>query len=121
MADTSITLTVQEYWDDGQRIHVAGTLAIGAAALTYPAGGIPVPTPAVPGIGATTKASIFRANGLAGYLFQYDRANAKLLVGAQTNAAAEDAPLGELAASAVPAALSGDTIYFHGIYKKFSS
>src|SRR5574339_25156 len=119
MAVATITLTPVESWDDGKRIHVCGTLAISAASDTYAAGGLAVPTPAVPGVPSTAEACRFEAEGLAGYQLTYVKSTKKLRVNAQTNAAAEDAPLGELAAAAVPAALSGDTITFYGIYRKF--
>lgn len=43
-----------------------------------------------------------------GYILSYDVSAKKILVRAQDNAAAEDAPLGELAASATPAGVGAN-------------
>ncbi len=48
--------------------------------------------------------------GNAGYIYAYVYASGKIMVFAQTNAAAEDAPLGELAVAAMPATALDDVI-----------
>ncbi len=48
--------------------------------------------------------------GNAGYIYSYVYASGKIMIFAQTNAAAEDAPLGELAVAAMPAAALADVI-----------
>lgn len=48
--------------------------------------------------------------GNAGYIYAYVYASGKIMVFAQTNAAAEDDPLGELAVAAMPAAALADVI-----------
>jgi len=123
MAVADITVTVTEEMPlPGNGVIVYGTLAIDAAADTYAAGGLVL-------TGANFRAKtvlspealpqVLHARGIAGYYYEYNRATGKLLVRAQTNAAAEDAPLGELAAAAIPAGVSGDTISFIAIFDKF--
>ena len=118
MAVSTITLTPTESWDDGKRIHVQGALAITPSADTYATGGLAVPIAVVPGVVSTTKPVVFSASGIAGYIYEYDYTASKLRVRAHVNAAAEDAPLGELAVAATPAGVSGDTIRFYAIYHK---
>lgn len=49
-------------------------------------------------------------SGNAGYIYAYVQATGKIMIFAQTNAAAEDAPLGELAAAPMPAAVLADVV-----------
>jgi hypothetical protein len=93
-----------------------GTVAIDASPATYTLGGIAcsLALPLVKAQRAPKNVDVF---GKAGYIYRYipgtNVTNGKLMIFAQTNAAAEDAPLGELADnSAIPAACSGDTITF---------
>jgi hypothetical protein len=65
----------------------------------------------------TTKQPVFvDVRGKAGYVYEYDYANDKLLV-RQEGAAA--APAVELAAAAYPAGVTGDDIRFTATYPKF--
>lgn len=120
MANATITLTVSESWDDGKRIHVIGSLAISPASDVYVAGGLAIPLPTAPAINPNTKPISFSAQGLAGYLFFFDRANSKLKIMAMKTTPANYDPLIEINAAAIPAALSGDTITFDATYRKFA-
>jgi hypothetical protein len=83
-------------------------LAIAPAADTYATGGLTVPWRSA--VKGTTKPPLpgsVKIQGKAGYVFEYDDANQKVIV--RTGAAAQ-AVLTELTAAAVPAPLSGDTI-----------
>lgn len=122
MAVATITPTVVEAFPGlGNVVQVIGTLAVSANPDTYAVGGLALGEPEFRGklpLSAGKAPKRLHATGKAGYHYEYDRVAAKLLVRAQTNAAAEDAPLGELAASAIPAALSGDTIDFVAYFDK---
>ena len=107
-------------WFDGQMLHVLMTVAIDANPATYLTGGL-VMALNDPLIKAQRKPQVVYVQGIAGYEYRYvpgtDNTNGKLLVLAQTNAAAEDAPLGELTSgNAIPAACSGDTIIAEALF-----
>ena len=118
MADTAITVTKLDHWHDGKRQFMVGTLAVGAGPLTYPAGGVPVDFVAG-GLQGTQKPLFVVLDGIAGYVIVYDRVAGKIRVFQGKDPAAAggaDLPLQELGTdSAIPAALSGDTIRFLAI------
>lgn len=118
MAEAKLTPTSKRVWDDSKKIHVVGTLAVAAGPDTYTAGGNALDFVAnmvdgaglgipLPGIGSQP----FWVNvvGLA-YYGQYNPATKKLKILAPGGA--------EVAAGAVPAGLSGDTISFYLIFDK---
>lgn len=125
MAAADITVTVTDELPlPGKGMLVFGTLAVDAAADTYAVGGLVLGAANFRGkvvIPVEQAPRYLFAKGRAGYMYEYNVATGKLLVRAQTNAAAEDAPLGELAAAAIPAALSGDVISFVALFDKFPS
>ena len=119
-AATAVPTVTDQFVDHAQMYHVLGTLAVGASPLTYTTGGI-----AINLLGGNVKASRtpkkVEVIGQAGYIYRYikgtDASNGLLMIFAQTNAAAEDAPLGELTnAAAIPAAVSGDTVQFEAMF-----
>ncbi len=118
MAAATVTTTVTKQWADSVYT-VLGTLAIGASPLEYTTGGI-VMNLNQAAIKASRTPIRVTVIGQAGYFYEYDpgtdNSNGKLLIRAQTNAASEDDPLGQLAASAIPAACSGDSITFEAVY-----
>jgi len=121
VADITVTVT-DELPLPGRGSIVYGTLAIDASADTYAAGGLVLDATNFRGktvLSPEVKPKILLARGIAGYVYEYDRTGGKLLVRAQTNAAAEDAPLGELADAAIPAGVSGDTVNFFALFDKF--
>ena len=120
MANSVATVTVLDQWVDYNKYyHVRGTVAITASAAVYVAGGI-----AMSLAGSDIKASRTPVRvtvwGIGGYIYQYvkgaDAASGLLRIFAQTNAAAEDDPLGQLAAAAMPAGVSGDTVEFEAVF-----
>lgn len=120
MAAAIATLTVGNSWDD-IKYFVGGTIAITASPATYTAGGIAINLNQSD-VKASRTPSDIQIQGISGYIYSYvkgsDNSNGLLKIFAQTNAAAEDAPLGELTdASAIPAGVSGDTISFFGRWK----
>lgn len=120
MADSVATPTVTAQHMEGGKYHVYGTVAIGADPLEYATGGIAMSFLQA-AIKATRTPIFVTVIGIAGFIYEYvfgtDASDGLLMIRAQTNAAAEDAPLGELAVAAIPAAVSGDTIKFHAVFE----
>ena len=122
MAVAAVTVTVTAETVLQRHALVLGTLAVAPAADTYAGGGL--------ALGATeflNKVVLAQqvgpvwliAFGKSGYLYEFDAVAKKLIIRAQTNAAAEDAPLGELTVGAIPAGVSGDVINFIALFAKF--
>lgn len=119
MAEAKITPTSKKVWDDGKKIHVVGLLAVAPSADTYTAGGnaldfvanmvdgagLGVPLPGI-------SAQPFWVNILGNsYFGQYNPTTKKVKLSVIVGGA-------EVAAGAVPAGLSGDTITFYLIFDK---
>lgn len=122
MAVATVTVTVEDQWHDGKRLHVLGKFAVSAASDTYATGGLTAsfagkvrsskPPRKVFVNGGTT------AVGKAGYQFVPGTtiANGKLLVFIE-DTVGTNVPLAEHTAAAVAAGVSGDTnINFHAIF-----
>ena len=117
---TVTVATINQTWKSDKMFVVWGTVAISADPATYTTDGI-VMSFAHPLIKASRTPVIVNVRGIAGYIYSYikgtDAFNGLLRVFAQTNAAAEDAPLGQLTgAAAIPAGVSGDTITFEATF-----
>lgn len=116
-----MTPTATDFWSDGKRVHVVGTLL---AAGNYVTNGIALDLPValssqVPGISA--QPVHVQVQGIAGYFYEYDKANKKVLIRQQTDPAAAggaNIPFVQLAAAALPAGVTGDTISFYAIFKQ---
>jgi hypothetical protein len=125
MAEASIVVTVTDEMPlPGKGFLVMGTLAVDAASDTYATGGLALGVAEFAGkvpVASGQAPKHLIATGIAGYVYEFKKATNRLQIRAQTNAAAEDAPLGELAASAIPAGVSGDTITFIALFDKFGS
>lgn len=110
MAVATVTVTPLRSWVDGM-YHVFGTVAVSASADTYATGGL---TMALNNalIKAQRTPQFVRFTGINGYEYAYingsDNTNGKLKI--LTTAATE------LAAAAVPAGVSGDTITFEAVF-----
>src|ERR1700683_1984375 len=114
----ALTFTLVDPWDDGKRIHVAGTAT---ASGSYTTSGDTLDLSQYP-ILASTQAPIQGTawmDGLAGYDYVFYPGAAlnsgKVKIFQQAAAAG---PFAELAAGAYPGAITGDTITFYGIFKK---
>ena len=114
----ALTFMLVDTWDDGQRIHVAGTVA---ASGSYSTGGDTLDLSQNPII-ASTQAPINGTawmDGLSGYDYVFypgaARNSGKVKI-FQQGASAGAFP--ELAAGAYPGAITSDTITFYGIFKK---
>jgi hypothetical protein len=114
----ALTFTLVDTWDDGKRVHVAGTVA---ASGNYSTSGDTLDLSTFP-IVASTQAPVQGTawmDGLAGYDYVFFPGtalnNGKVKI-FQQGASAGAFP--ELAAGAYPAAITGDTITFYGIFKK---
>lgn len=114
----ALTFSLVDTWDDGKRIHVSGTVA---ASGNYSTGGDTVDLSQFPAV-ASAKPPIQGTawmDGVAGYDYVFVPGAAmnssKVKMFAQGTAAGA---FPELAAGAYPAAISGDTITFYGIFPK---
>jgi hypothetical protein len=114
----ALTFSLVDTWDDGARIHVAGTVTVSG---NYTTGGDTLDLSQFPLI-ATTQSPIQGTgslDGLAGYDYCFSPGAAlnsgKMKVFEQGSGAG---PFAELAAGAYPSAVTGDTVTFYGIFKK---
>lgn len=114
----ALTFTLVDTWDDGNRIHVTGTVA---ASGSYATGGDTVDLSQFPVIAATRAPIQGTAwmDGLAGYDYVFNPGsamnNGKVKI-FQQGASAGSFP--EIASGAYPAAITSDTITFYGIFKR---
>jgi len=114
----ALAFTLVDTWDDGKRIHVSGTAA---ASGNYSTGGDTLDLSQFPVIAATqvpVQGAAWMV-GLAGYDYVFTPGsamnNGKVKIFQQ---GASAGAFSELAAGAYPAAITGDTISFYGIFKK---
>ena len=114
----ALAFTLVDTWDDGKRIHVAGTVA---ASGSYTTGGDTLDLSQFPRV-ASDDAPIQGTtwmDGLAGYDYVFAPGaamnNGKVKIFAQGTSAGT---FPELAAGAYPGAITGDTITFYGIFPK---
>lgn len=114
----ALTFALVDTWDDGKRIHVAGTLA---ASGSYAAGGdtldlsqARIMASSQPPIQGTVT-----IDGLSGYDFVFSAGsamdNGKVKIFQQAAAAGAFA---ELTAGAYPGAITSDTVTFYGVFRK---
>ncbi|MGH9746911.1 MAG: hypothetical protein ACRD59_12485 [Candidatus Acidiferrales bacterium] len=114
----ALTFSLVDTWDDGKRIHVAGTIA---ASGNYSANGDTLDLSQSPGI-VSTQPPISGAawmDGIAGYDYVFipgAAMNSNKVKIFQQGASAGAFP--ELVAGAYPGAIAGDSITFYGIFKK---
>lgn len=124
MAESVVVVSITQKWDDGAAIHVTGALTIGANPGTYTTSGIAfnpngVITDARPGFvplpGITAQPIVINIDGMAGFKYEFDAVNKKLLI---RQSVAASSALAEIPAAGMPAGVSGDTIRFYGIWRK---
>lgn len=119
MADAVATPTVTQQWAGVPGYRVIGTIAIDASPAAYVTGGI-----ALSFLQAAIKAQrvpkYVSVKGIGGYIYSYvngtTAGDGLLRIFAQTSGASAGDPLGQLAASAIPAGVSGDTITFEAVW-----
>ncbi len=120
MATSTTTLTVQDFWYDGKREHVIGTLVVNAG--DYAAGGLVVDFTTLTAVKSSLVPSSAAVQiwGVAGFVYAYAPgttiANGKMQVFAETTVATNQ-PLLEYTATASSAGLLADVIRFHAIFK----
>lgn len=114
----ALVFTLVDTWDDGKRIHVSGTVA---ASGSYATGGDSLDLSQFPVIASASAPVQGTAwmDGLAGYDYVFSAGSAMnnnkvKIFGQGSNAGA----FPELAASAYPTAITGDTITFYCIFPK---
>lgn len=103
-------LTIASKSAQGRTVSVLGTIALSG---NYATGGDALPLSAF-GAGTTKAPHIVKIHGKAGFVYEYDAANGKLLV--REGAVG---PLTELAAGAYPAGATGDSIRVEATFPKF--
>jgi len=109
MADSVYTPTLVKRTKTSAEL--VGIFTVSFSNADYVAGGLlPASTFAQKGGFTNRKPDWVEIVGNAGFIYAYVYASGKVMVFAQTNAAAEDAPLGELAVAAMPAAALADVI-----------
>jgi len=121
------TLVVQQHWADGKRQHVVGVVTIPAGTV-YVTGGIPFPVN-VDGVFSQSPIVYSDVVGLNGY-YQYENTNnvynfryVPALPASQSAVLANGllrifSGGTEIAAGALPAAVTTSTITFYGIFRK---
>lgn len=113
--------TITNQWSDGQRLHVTGTIAMSGNYVAL--GDIINWQNAIDGrqgfIGLMTQnqPDYVVITGIAGFVYVYNLANQKIQIRATGGAA--QAALVDLTPGALPGAITGDTINFYAIFKKF--
>lgn len=114
----ALAFTLVDTWDDGKRIHVAGTISPSGS---YSTGGDTLDLLQSSQV-SSTKAPIQGTawmDGLSGYDFVFSPGsamnNGKVKVFQQGGSAGAFA---ELSAGAYPVAITSDTVTFYGIFKK---
>ena len=116
----ALAFTLVDSWDDGRRIHVAGTIS---ASGNYATGGDTLDLTPIESLGVpTTKSPITGTawmDGLAGYDYVFASGSAinsgKVKIFQQGSAAGAFA---ELASGAYPAAITADSVTFYGIFPR---
>ena len=114
----ALTFSLLDTWDDGQRIHLAGTAA---ASGNYSTGGDTFDLSQFPQVAATQPPvqGTTWMDGLSGYDYVFVPGsamnNGKVKIFQQGSSAGA---FPELAAGAYPSGVTGDTITFYGIFKK---
>jgi hypothetical protein len=116
----ALAFTLVDTWDDGKRVHVAGTVA---ASGTYSTSGDTLDLTAIGSLGVPTTQPPIQGtasiDGLAGYHYVFAPGAAinanKVKIFQQASGAGAFA---ELAAGSYPAAISGDWITFYGIFPR---
>lgn len=107
----ALVATVKDHWEDTKRVHVVGSIV---ATGNYVTGGDTVSF-GLPLIKSNSTPAYLVANGLSKYLLSFvlgsNIGNGKIKI------TIPDTGL-ELAQAAYPAAITGDTITFYGIFHK---
>lgn len=118
----SATATITNQWSDGQRLHVTGLIVF---AGSYPAGGDAVSWVSAADarqgfIGLATNNDpdvVPTIRGIAGYIYEYVKSTKKIQV--KQGAAAINLPLADIPTAGYPGGVTGDTVDFYAIFKKF--
>jgi len=112
------TVVTSRFGDYGYK--VSGTIAVDASPATYATGGITLNLNQSAVKASRTPVTVI-IQGISGYDYSYipgsDNSNGKLMIRAQSASASAGDPLAELAAAAVPAGVSSDTITFQATWK----
>ena len=120
MPEASVVVTITDTMPlVGKGAIVHGTLAVDPSGDTYATGGLALGAtefgPKMPW-GPAVKPLFLLVAGMAGYQYEWDRANALLLV---RQSAASATVMGEITGGgAIPSGVSGDTISFIALFNK---
>lgn len=100
---------------DGKTFELTATVALSGS---YPALGEPLDLSGYNPFVSTRQPDIVNAVGKAGFQYQYDHANKKLMVRVN-DAGGVNAPMGEHTAAAYAAGVSGDTIIIRATWLSY--
>ena len=124
-AAVTVTATTQKTWNDGQRIHAVGTIAIGASPGTYQnlANGGMVMNFQAAKLPVQQIPDYVKIDGIAGYIYAWDPSigtTAATPAFGIFESSGSTGAMTELSNGAtIPSGVSGDTITFHAIFKKY--
>lgn len=104
LASTDVTVTLELRRIEGKRKRNRVKIQFGNATLTYPTGGVPMPSAGAFGMYRNLEGLLFidEASG-NGFVYKYDRTNNKLFIYAETTVATNQ-PLLEATTALAPAA-----------------
>ena len=105
----AVTLTQNDKWHDTKRVHYIGTLVFSGS---YAAGGEALNLALALGVPSAPLNVIIQ--GQAGYIYQWDRTNNKVMVRQGTATAI---PLGEIPTAAYPAGVTSDVVRLYALAK----
>lgn len=113
MANATATLTVSDYWYDGKREHVVGTVVI--TNFNYVTGGIPLSFAGQEFIKSATTPVVCLITGVGGFLYSYDYTNLSIRIFSQngTTGALYETPGG----SPLVTGISTDVIKLYAAFK----
>lgn len=120
MANATATPTVNPYPNGleitPQKARLWGTVAIGPAGASYVANGLPIAFSGLKSGANGPVVTAFFYSATSGYTYVYDPVHATIRIFQGGSAVSE--PQAELAAAALPAAVTSDTIYFEVVLNK---
>jgi hypothetical protein len=114
MANSVASVALQDYWYDGKREHVVGTIAL--TNFNYITNGIVVPFTGQEFIKSATSPVVVLISGIAGFIYVWDYVNLTIRI-FQTGAGLSSALAEQVNGAPLTAGISTDTIKFYAIFK----
>jgi hypothetical protein len=79
-SDITVSAIAQNRWRVGPKTFVLADITFGNATLTYPSGGVPLPTKNYFGFKKEVQIGIVEGASANGFVYKYDRANHKIRI-----------------------------------------